>query len=55
MPILQNKMSTKGGRRGQKSLKSCLRRKSMTPKYLCNKLKFDGNCTYVPEKINKKS
>ena len=25
-------MSTKGGRGGQKSLKSCLRRKSMTPK-----------------------
>ena len=31
MPILLNKMSTKGGRGGQKSLKSCLRRKSMTP------------------------
>ena len=32
MPILLNKMSTKGGRGGgQKSLKSCLRSKSMTP------------------------
>ena len=31
MHILLNKMSTKGGRGGQKSLKSCLRSKSMTP------------------------
>ena len=33
MPILLNKMSTKGGRGGQKSLKSCLRSKSMPPMY----------------------
>ena len=34
MHILLNKMSTKGGRGGQKSLKSCLRSKSMTPKQI---------------------
>ena len=40
MPILLNKMSTKGGRGGHKSLKSCLRSKSMTPYILITILLF---------------
>ena len=35
MPILLNKISTKGGRGGQKSPKSCLRRIRMPPYGLC--------------------
>ena len=53
MPILLNKISAKGGG-GQKSLKSCLRRKSMTPyKYFdlyqwVMLMKYDHMNTFLP-------
>ena len=52
MPILLNKISTKGGRGGQKSPKSCLRRIWMPPDYwVWNESNINENIKKLSKKI----
>ena len=53
MPILLNKMSTKGGGGGQKSLKSCLRSKSMPPMCVCAQILWLLNHNGKSSKLTK--